>query len=244
MGERSISDAYLFVDSSSDAGIPTGRDVRQLIQRQAMSRVAAIRRRGGSWGQHNRRQYPVFQRGSEGQAAVKDDSPASRSISAVSSPQEQVSTPAKMARMVIPPTISSTGYESMRIDYGFDLLDVSALITFHTGRVTARLLSSEPFRLIHVLRCRQWSYFSFLPSRYGDNASLDNAAHCVAAKLRQWMSSPSDTPDSNVLSLYSKSLTSLQSALNDPIVCLEPETLCATAILAIYEVNPPSMETI
>lgn len=33
----------------------------------------------------------------------------------------------------------------MRIDYGFDLLDMSALTTYHSGRLIAQLLSREPF---------------------------------------------------------------------------------------------------
>ena len=51
------------------------------------------------------------------------------------------------------------------------------------------------------------------------------------------MSAPSDPPNDGVLSLYSRTLISLQSALSDPVVCLKPEILCATAILGIYGVN-------
>ena len=108
------------------------------------------------------------------------------------------------AKIAVPASDPSSGYESMRIDNGFDLLDISALTTFHSGRTTAQLLSREPLRLAHVLRCRQWSYFSFLPSRYGHSTCLDDAAYCVAARVRQWMSSPSEPPDDGVLSLYSK----------------------------------------
>lgn len=236
MEQSSSSDSYEFIDCSSDAGVPTGQDTRRLIRRQAMSRAAAARRQRGFWGQHNCRQYPVSGSVLKGRAEAEIEAATSDSAPAHSNAQQRSLVPVTRARIVIPASVPSSGYESMRIDYGFDLLDLSALTTFHTGRITAQLLSREPSRLVHVLRCRQWSYFSFLPSRYGHSACLDDATHCVAARVQQWMSSPSDPPDDGVLSLYSKSLTSLQSALNDPILCLQPETLCATAILAIHEV--------
>ena len=227
--------SYEFIDSSSDAGIPRGLDTRRRIRRQAMSRVAADRRQQGSWGQYNRRQYPVSQLRSV--QLVEADNEAATSSSAPVPSTSQSIIPGMKSRSRVPTSIPCSGYELMRIDYGFDLLDLSALTSFHTGRVTGQLLSQEPHRLVHILRYRQMSYFSFLPSRYGHSACLDNAARCVAARVRQWMSSPSDPPRDGVLSLYSKSLNSLQSALDDPILCLKPETLCATAILAIYEVK-------
>ena len=237
MEQSSKSDSYEFINCSSDAGVPAGQDTRRLIRRQAMSRAAAARRQRGFWGQHNCRQHPVSQPAFKGQAEAEIEVAISDSARAHSIAQQRYLISVTKARMSIPASVPSSGYISMRIDYGFDLLDLSALTTFHTGRITAQLLSRDPSCLAHVLRCRQWSYFSFLPSRYGHSACLDDAVHCVAARVRQWMCSPSDPPDDGVLSLYSKSLTSLQSALNDPILCLQPETLCATAILALHEVN-------
>lgn len=235
MKQSSGSDSYEFINSSSGAGAATGQDTRRLIRRQAMSRVAAARRQKGFWGQHNRRQYPASRPGLKVRAEAENEAAASGPVGVHSDAQQRGLMPVMSTRMAVPASVPCSGYEAMRMDYGFDLLDLSALTTFHTGRITAQLLSREPFRLAHVLRCRQWSYFSFLPSRYGHSACLDDAAHCVAARVRQWMSSPSDPPDDGVLLLYSKSLNSLQSALNDPVLCLQPETLCATAILAIHE---------
>ena len=206
-----------------------------------MSRVAADRRQKGIWGQHNRRQYPASQLGSVELAEVDNGAVASGSAPVQSTSQGLI--PGMEARSRVPASLPPSGYELMRIDYDFDLLDLSALTSFHTGRVTARLLSQDPRRLTHILRYQQRSYFSFLPSRYGHSACLDNAARCVAARVRQWMGSPLDPPHGGVLPLYSKSLNSLQSALNDPVLSLKPETLCATAILAIYEVKRISMKS-
>ena len=237
MDQPTGSVSFEFIDSSSDAGVPTGQDTRRLIRRQAMSRVAAARKQQRNWGQLNRRQYPVSRLSLEEQAKAGAEAAASISSREGSGHQQQGLIPVLKARMAVPASVPSSGYESMRISYGFDLLDVSALTTFHTGRITAQLLSREPHRLTHILRYRQWSYLSFLPSRYGHTPCLDNAAHCVAARLRQWLIAPLDPPNDSVLSLYSRALISLQSALNDPVLCLRPEILCATAILGIYEVN-------
>ena len=202
-----------------------------------MSRVAAARRQTRSWGQHNLRQYPESQIDLQGEEERKFEAAAPISANGDPGAPQQGLDAAELPKVWIPPNIRSSGYESMKINYGFDPLDVSALTTFHSGRITSQLLFQNPARLAHVLRQRQWSYLSFLPSRYGYSTCLDDAAHCVAARVRQWMSSPSDPPSSKVLSLYSKSLISLQSALNDPMLYLNPEVLCATHILAIYEVN-------
>ena len=240
MEQSSRSDSYEFIVSFSHAGVPPGNDTRRLIRRQAMSRAAAARRQRRCWGQKNRLQYPfvsVPRPDLEEQAEVEDEVATSGAVRADSDSQQRDLMPVRRARMAVPASVPSSGYESMRIDYGFDLLDISALTTFHSGRITAQLLAKEPFRLVHILRCRQWSYLSFLPTRYGHSACLDDATRCVAARVRQWMRYPSDPPDDRVLSLYSKSLTSLQSALDDPVLCLLPEVLCAIAILAIYEVN-------
>ena len=235
MDQPSGPGSYVFIDSSSDAGVPT--ESRRLIRRQAMEKVAAARRKTGTWGQQNRRQYPISELDLERQAQAEREAATSTSARLDLNHQQQGLIQMFEARTAVGPSLASSGYESMRIKYGFDLLDVSALTTFHTGRITAQLLSREPLRLATVLRYCQWSYLSFLPSRYGYCACLDDATHCLAARLRQWVIAPGDSPSGSVLSLYAKSLTSLQSALSDPDLCLKPEILCATAILGIYEVN-------
>lgn len=231
--------SYEFIDLSLDAGVPTSDETRRLIRKQAMSRAAAARKERGFWGQHNLRQYPVSSLGLEASTVPEGEGTAPGTEPADSTSRQPGVMQMASAKVLIPASVPSSGYESMRMEYGFDLLDVSGLTTYHSGRLTAQLLSREPLRLVHILRCRQLSYFSFLPSRYGHSACLDDAARCVAARVSQWMKLPSKTPNVGVLSLYAKSLHSLQSALNDSVLCLQPETLCATAILAIYEVKRP-----
>ena len=125
----------------------------------------------------------------------------------------------------------------MMLKYGFDIRDLSSLTTFHVGRLTAQALTIEPHRLINILQCRQWSYFTFLPSRYGNCNFLDDAIDCVAARVRHWISYPSEQLNGTILSLYSRALRGLQAALEDPGLWMEPDVLCATEVLALYEVK-------
>lgn len=136
----------------------------------------------------------------------------------------------------VPLPMASTGYEMLRVQCDFDILDLSALTTFHVGRITTEGLYASPKSLIDVLRCRQWSYFSYIPCRYGQFPYLDDAAQCVASRVRGWMVGEI-RPSDKVISLYLKALNSLQAAVNDPDLCTKPETLCATAVLSIYEVH-------
>lgn len=131
--------------------------------------------------------------------------------------------------------MASTGYEMLRMKCNFDILDLSALTTFHVGRITTEGLYASPTGLVDVLQCRQWSYFSYIPCRFGHFPYLDDAARCVARRVRGWVEGEVK-PSVVVISLYLKALNSLQAALNDPVLCTEPETLCATALLSIYEV--------
>ena len=118
-----------------------------------MSRVAAARRQRGLWGQSNHRQHLVSQPDLEAQAEAENETAAPGSARASLSLRNLRH--AMSTRMALPANVPSSGYEFMRMDYGVDLQDISALTTFHTGRITAQLLAREPHRLMHVLRCRQ-----------------------------------------------------------------------------------------
>ena len=188
-----------------------------------MKAVGISRRQRGNYGQYNLRQYPVYIDSQQQTTGTYNDP-----LKAV---QEVASTNA------IPAHLPSKGFELMKIEYGVDILDLSGLITIHVGRAAARILSSDRALLVRLLQCKQqWSYLSYLPGRYGYSACLDDAMRCVAAKMRQIVLSTDQQPDSIVLSLYGKALKSLQAAVNDPVSCLEPNVLCATEILALFEV--------
>lgn len=239
MAQSPAANTFQFINSS-DSLLPEGRDIRTTIRKQAMSRAAAARRQKGNYGRHNLGQYPIHVESSQGNwdAQASDDELSRHSACDSHLLNDPTQSPKKfMSSLAIPARPSITGYESMRIQLDFDILDLSALTTFHAGRATARSLAQDPSRLADILRCRQWSYFSFLPSRFGYSTCLDDAIRCVAARVRHWMVAPAAPPDTSVLALYSRALGSLQCALDEPTRRLQPDVLCATEILAIYEVS-------
>ncbi|GAM37171.1 hypothetical protein TCE0_022f06860 [Talaromyces pinophilus] len=187
-----------------------------------MSRAASARKSKGGYGQHNLRQYPIQVLDGE-----SDLTPRSRLV---------------CAKDTIPTSLSGTGYERMRIQYNFDLLDLSALTTFHVAHATASALAAHPTRLTDILRCRQWSYLTYLPSRIGHCDSLDRAAECVAARVQNWLAFPSEPISKDVLRLYSKALEALRTELENPDSFLRADVLCATEMLGIYELLKMSTE--
>ncbi|KAL8737151.1 MAG: hypothetical protein Q9181_001969 [Wetmoreana brouardii] len=135
---------------------------------------------------------------------------------------------------LIPASLSSTGYEAARIRYDFDVVDLSALTAVHVGRATAQPLHANPARLLDILRSKQWSYFDFLPGRFGQTQCLDDAICCVAARVRQWITTHGE-PCRQTLGLYARAVKSLQAALDDPATQFHPNVLCATEVLSIFE---------
>ena len=136
----------------------------------------------------------------------------------------------------LPTSLSAKGYELTSMKSGFDILDLSTLATLHVNRAGRAALSRSPYHLIHQLRSnKQWSYLSFLPSLYGHIQCLSDAADCVIARARQIIS-PHENWEAAVISFYVKALDSLQKALDCPKQRYKPEVLCATEILALYEV--------
>lgn len=141
--------------------------------------------------------------------------------------------------------MSAKGYELTSIKSDFDILDLSTLATLHVGRFTRAALSQNPEHLKHQLRSKydpQLSYLSFLPSRYDQIGCLSDAADCVIARAR-YIVSPNKNWEAAVISFYVKALYSLQRALDCPKQRFKPEVLCATEILALYELLDPSGET-
>ncbi len=136
--------------------------------------------------------------------------------------------------------MSAKGYErtSMRTD--FDILDLSTLATLHVGRATRAALSQNPTHLVHQLRSNydpQWSFLAYMPSRYDQEVRcLTDATNCIISRARQIIS-PNKNWEAAVITFYVRALDSLQRALDCPTQRFKPEVLCATQILALYEVG-------
>lgn len=227
---------------------------RLLIRRQAVRHVAEARKSSKTWGKQNLRQNMVvrlgpgarldktaitnaamhpqagfsghYETGNVGSVDFGSDNTLSNTWDS-----------AFVSRNYVPLPLPSSKYELMRIQYGLDFVDLSALTTFHIGRTTARVLHNAPDCLQDVLKCRQWSYFDHLPSRFGFIPCLDDASKCLARRVRCWLKAGAVNPDKTTISLHNRALRSLQTALQDPVECLRPEVLCAIQMMALHEVN-------
>ncbi|KAL8713081.1 MAG: hypothetical protein Q9225_006846 [Loekoesia sp. 1 TL-2023] len=249
------SSSFVWINSL-DGGKPGSHRVRTVIRRQAKSNAIAKRKLHERYGKCNLRQHPVqlaviaqnepdSKTTERRDAAVKGDPCQQESLNpikaVVSCGRDLKLASTGVPRIAeypiptcIPASPSSTGYEAMRIRYDFDVLDLSALTALHIGRSTAQPLHDKPSQLLDILRCRRWSYFSYMPWRYGHTKCLDDALCCVAARVRQWLTDPG-TPNDRVLLLYSRAVKSLQAALDDPVQSMEPDVLCATEVLSIFQ---------
>jgi hypothetical protein len=80
------------------------------------------------------------------------------------------------------------------------------------------------------------NFFKFIPSRLGTNLALDAAVSCLCAIYNETRTK--NTPNSAVsVKQYVRSLSALQTCLNDPALSSESETICASIILQICEVS-------
>ena len=137
----------------------------------------------------------------------------------------------------IPRGPSAQGFELTCAKTNFDILLLSSLATLHVCRPVRHLLSQRPNRLVGQLQAyRRPSYFKYIPSRYDDIPCLRDAIDCVIARTQQIIS-PDPSTERQALKTYVKALGSLQAALDDLEQWLQPEVLCATEILALYEVG-------
>lgn len=247
--ESSITE-FQFVNSTIETPrVPQDLAVRALIRKQAMKKASAARRRDGNYGKHNLRQYPVFlvdesKNATEGQIVNLCDSKQDLDRAHVPRPKNAkkvVERQQWLAKFTLantlPPSLPGSDYELVSIKTDFDILDLSTIATLHVNRAARAALSKNPLQFISQLRAnKQWSYLSFLPSRYGQVACLSDATDCVTARARQIIA-PNWTRESAAISSYVKALDSLQKALDNPAERFKPEVLCAIEILALYEVT-------
>lgn len=248
---------FLFLNTTAAGpGISQKPETRAMIRKQAMQQAAVTRRVNGSHGRHNLRQYPVFvfekctevedsraKYPDHAMDAEVEDLPQQIPCFEQQGSQNNSREPLQRAgvfnaqkKSIISTTLVSTKYERMSLQYGFNILDLSNLTTFYIGRATGQVLSADSSQLMHLLRFKHWSFFSYLPSRYEQSTCLEDATVCLVSRVREIISPPGDHWASTVVSLYLNALKSLQKALDCAKTRLQPEVLYAIEILALYEV--------
>jgi hypothetical protein len=221
--------SFVFITSSGPPNQAESQAQRHQIRRQAMRDVAIARRQRGTYGQHNLRQYPVFYPNSE-EGRVQAAFPQQESYEDGNADV----TPDMLWKVL--PSLSAQGYERARIDRGFDILSLSALTSVHITGATVQTLSSDPERLRALLQEREVSWLDFIPLQYSQSDLLQVAVDCTLAQAQRLLCPNSAATESTVLRLYGNALFKLQAALSDKDRWSRPDVLCATQILAIYEV--------
>jgi hypothetical protein len=80
------------------------------------------------------------------------------------------------------------------------------------------------------------SYIAFIPSRLGHNAALDDAVGCLTTLYSSYFME-NQSAEALSRSKYVQALSSLRKCLDNKDIALASETLCASLLLGIYEVN-------
>ncbi|PQE30299.1 C6 zinc finger domain protein [Rutstroemia sp. NJR-2017a WRK4] len=79
------------------------------------------------------------------------------------------------------------------------------------------------------------SFFQFIPARLGHNVALDDAVSCISGIYCDKSSLHNKSKSLVNYENYVRALRSLQSCLNDEVLSLQSETLCASILLQICE---------
>ena len=85
-----------------------------------------------------------------------------------------------------------------------------------------------------------WNFGPYLvevPRRLGFNPALDAASDALVAAHTNFCSHGRFAPQYGLMLKYSRALSALRGALNDPDTAQTPETLCAIMILMIVQVG-------
>lgn len=183
-----------------------------------------------------------------GSSGARKASSASAWSSSASSQYSQYLVPYDASRQrrhaLMPSRMPPSGFDMLVVEYGIHPQDLSGLTSIHIGPIASNVLGQGPTKLLpQVMRCRQWSYFDFVASRYGrGHPCLDDALRCIALKTRAVLVPDQRRYNTEALAQYGRSLRSLQRAIDDPKSWVSADVLCATEILSLFEVSRNDVE--
>ncbi|KAH6984004.1 hypothetical protein EDB80DRAFT_235792 [Ilyonectria destructans] len=226
--------AFVFVDTAGTPSTgPEKNDAKTIVRRQA-ARSGRTRRQDESANQENIATLPDS----------RELIPTRKGPPGVTSPAKdgygmwKRNTPRDVSSLGPMPQPLSSGYETLRLRYNFDITDLTSFTDVDLATNAYRLLRDEPNRLVSLLQKRSSSFLAYLPRRYGSSTCLDDAMHCVAARAGQMLGflMPESTPSI----LYGKALNSLHTAIRDSAKSTGAVVYCATRLLVLYElIGPP-----
>ena len=132
------------------------------------------------------------------------------------------------------------GIDILISEFGISPQDLSSLSTIHHAVVVTDILRTNPrgARDFFFQRGdRDMTFFAHVGQRYGQSVCLDAALRCLFSKAKSLLSPQDALPEAAIFNQYGQAIACLQAAVNGPSWS-EPEVLCATAVLAIFEVIP------
>jgi hypothetical protein len=206
------------------------------MKKDVMRNVALRRKMIPKKPHPNGRQLPVF---------IVDDEPENRQkqyATTKSVRTHRLSSEFSHHDNLPPPFVTfypglGTSPPTMLAQCNLDFRDLSILASHEVGRFTGRRLLENPGLFPHFLGKKNLSYCQFVPLHYGRNNCIRYAVDCAVARARCLLS-PSETQwELLALSSYTKAISTLQKALDSVSSQCTVEILCATQILALYEVS-------
>ncbi|KAK6440454.1 hypothetical protein LTR95_003320 [Oleoguttula sp. CCFEE 5521] len=264
MTEESTQRAFKFIvvngpNTAEDPG------VRTAIRKQAARDIVAARKKIGNRGRVNVGQYPEFDALGALQGLAKetnlgsieradlDPGPSTESSLHPAAEAAQIIVRKRLGRVdrgpqpsfrtephrLLPSSLTinpTTGYEALRVKYGFDVSDLSNLTTFSISRSTIAAITRDS-RLLNTLPGKQnLSYLSLVPARQGHKPYLDAVIDCVTAKARSAFDVPNAGFAMKVMKLHTRALRAIQQAVGDEKASRDADLLCAVQMLSLYEI--------
>lgn len=143
----------------------------------------------------------------------------------------------------VPSMMPFSGLDVLVSAYGVHPHDLSSMTTIHHNVVVCDILRDDPGgdrNLFFQRGGEDLSYFAFVGQRYGHSACLDAALRCLFSKARSVLVPNNTISEATILGQYGYALSCLQAAVNSPSWA-DPEVLCSTSVLAIFEVTHAPM---
>jgi hypothetical protein len=239
--------------------IPDDPEVRTVIRKQAaMEGVAAARRKRGAYGSINSIQYRShdFSTGALKGTVSKQSASLVSATSSRSTSTTHITASKGVVRFDHPTTSLAlveqhetwlpslianpiSGYEALRAEYRFDIMDLCPMTGFHIGQSTMSAMVRDSALLGTVLGKQVDSYLSFVPSRYGHKPYLTAVVDSVIAKARGTLCTPNVGYSAVVTRTYGNALRAVQEAMDDEEASRDADLLCAVQMLSLHEVCWP-----
>lgn len=181
MSNTASRTSFVFVTSIGPC-VPQDEGTRGKIRRQAMSQVKSSRQRRAEGQKRKlgdqhitimaRQQNTLCQ---DNSLPARDATDADEALITSDSADFRFSEQRNRFLATIPSKLAGTGYEVVRMKYQFDVLDLSGFTTFFVSEAEARLLLGHPSQILSMFRSRHWSFFSYVPARFGHSQCCDDA---------------------------------------------------------------------